>query len=67
MRYQLAKVDFEGKDEVLEIIDTEPDPDKREVLIKKLHGGQTYIYMRDELKHILRNLGCITVYCENVE
>ena len=67
LRYQLAKVDFEGKDEVLEIIDTEPDPDKREVLIKKLHGGQTYIYMRDELKHILRNLGCITVYCENVE
>ena len=67
LRYQLAKVDFEGKDEVLEIIDTEPDPDKREVLIKKLHGGQTYIYMRDELKHILRNLGCITVYCEKVE
>lgn len=67
LRYQLAKVDFEGKDEVLQIIDTEPDPDKREVLIKKLHGGQTYIYMRDELKHILRNLGCITVYCENVE
>jgi len=67
LRYQLAKVEFEGRDEVLAIIDTEPDPDKRETLIKQLHGGATYRYMRDELKRILRNLGCITVYCENVE
>jgi hypothetical protein len=47
-------------------MDTEPDPDKREMLIKKLHGGATYRYMRDELKRILRNLGCITVFCEPV-
>ena len=68
LRYQLQFVDFNGRDEVLHIIDTEPDADKREVLIKKLNGGKTYIYMRDELKHILRNLGCITVYCDtNVE
>lgn len=67
LRYQLEKVDFIGKDDVLQIIDTEPDPDKREALIKKLNGGATYRYMRDELKRILRNLGCITIYCENVE
>ena len=67
LRYQLEKVEFEGKNEVLTIIDTEPDADKREVMIKKLNGGATYRYMRDELKRILRNLGCITVYCENVE
>ena len=67
LRYGLSQVEFEGRDEVLHIIDTEPDADQREILIKKLHGGATYRYMRDELKHILRNLGCITIYCENVE
>ena len=50
--------------EVLEIIDTEPDADIREKKIKALHGGETYVYMRDELKYILRNLGCITIYIE---
>ena len=67
LRYGLSQVEFEGRDEVLHIIDAEPDADQREILIKKLHGGATYRYMRDELKHILRNLGCITIYCENVE
>ena len=67
LRYGLSKVEFEGRDEVLQIIDSEPDADQREVQIKKLHGGETYRYMRDELKHILRNLGCITIYCENDE
>jgi outer membrane protein OmpA-like peptidoglycan-associated protein len=65
--YQLPKVEFEGRDEVLDIIRTEPDYDLREAKIKKLHRGETYRYMRDELKHILRNLGCITVYCETVD
>ena len=67
LRYQLEKVEFEGRDEVFEIMDTEPDLDTREAKIKKLHGGATYRYMRDELKRILRNLGCITIYCETVE
>ena len=66
LRYHLSHVEFEGRDEVFRIMDTEPDPDKREMLIKKLHGGATYRYMRDELKRILRNLGCITVFCEPV-
>ena len=64
LKYQLPKVEFLGRDEVLEIIDTEEDADTREAKIKSLHGGATYRYMRDELKHILRNLGCITIYCE---
>ena len=64
LRYQLPKVEFLGRDEVLEIIDTEPDYETREAKIKALHKGATYRYMRDELKYILRNLGCITIYCE---
>ena len=67
LRYGLQKVEFIGRDEVFEIMDTEPDLDTREKKIKALHGGATYRYMRDELKKILRNLGCITIYCETVE
>jgi len=64
LQYRLEQVEFPGKEEVLAAIKYEPDPDKREALIKKLNGGDTYRYMRDELKQILRNLGCITIYCE---
>jgi len=64
LRYKLEEVEFEGKDEVLRIIDTEPDLEMREKKIKALHGGATYRYMRDELKKIMRNLGCITVFCK---
>ena len=64
LKYALQAVEFEGRDEVFEIMDTEPDPDLREKKIKALHGGATYRYMRDELRHIMRNLGCITIYIE---
>ncbi len=65
LKYQLEKVDFLGQKQVLEIIESEPDYEMREKKIKALNGGKTYIYMRDELKRILRNLGCITIYIEN--
>lgn len=67
LQYQLQSIDYPGHKEVMHIIATEPDPDKREVLIKRLNKGATYRYMRDELKHILRNLGCITVYYEHID
>lgn len=65
LKYGLSKVEFIGRDEVFRIMDEEPDLDMRERKIKQLHKGKTYIYMRDELKHILRNLGSITIYIEN--
>ncbi len=67
LRYMLQDIEFEGKDEVLSIIDTEPNLDKREALIRQLNNGNTYRYMRDRLKHIMRNLGCITIYFEEVK
>ena len=67
LRYHLEKVDFDGREGVLRIIDEEPDPDKREAKIKQYRNGGTYRYMRDHLKTILRNLGCITIYYENIE
>ena len=65
LRYQLDKVDFDGKDAVINIIDDEPSYDEREKMIKSYRNGGTYRYMRDRLKKILRNLGCITIYYEN--
>ena len=67
LRYQLNKVDFDGREGVVRIIDEIEDPDLREAAIKKYRNGGTYRYMRDHLKTILRNLGCITIYYENVE
>jgi len=65
LRYQLEKVNFDGKEEILRIIDEVPDPDQREIRIKQFRQGGTYRYMRDNLKRILRNLGCITIYFED--
>lgn len=67
LRYQLNKVEFDGKEGVIRIIDETADPDLREKQIKQYRNGGTYRYMKDRLKKILRNLGCITIYYENVE
>lgn len=64
MKTHPEEASLHGIEQVLAAIKYEPDPDKREALIKRLDGGDTYRYMRDELRHILRNLGCITIYVE---
>lgn len=64
LRERLEKVEFVGRDEVFAIMDEEPDLEARERKIKALHGGATYRYMRDELRHIMRNLGHIKVSIE---
>lgn len=67
MRYMLESEQFEGQAEMFRIIDEEPDLDKREALIKKLNGGETYRLLKTEYRKILRNLGCITIYYESSE
>jgi len=62
LRYLFSQDTFAERQEVLDIIDHEPNLDKREQLIKKLYGGDTYKYIRKEYKKQLRNLGCIMVY-----
>lgn len=64
LRYQLGNVDFDGRDEVIRIIDEEVNLDEREKRIKQYRNGGTYRYMKERLKKILRNLGCITIYVE---
>ena len=62
LRYLFSQDSFAEREEVLDIIDNEPDYDKREQKIKKMYGGDTYRYIRKQYKVQLRNLGCITVY-----
>lgn len=66
LTYHLERIDFDGKDDIVEIIEDEPNLDEREKLIKQYRNGGTYRFMRERLKRILRNLGCITIYYENV-
>ena len=67
LRYLFSQDSFAERDEVLEIIDTEPDMDKREQRIKRMYGGDTYRYIRKEYRKQLRNLGCITVFVKKVD
>lgn len=62
LRYLFSQDSFAERDEVLDIIDNEPDYDKREQRIKKMYGGDTYKYIRKQYRKQLRNLGCITVF-----
>jgi outer membrane protein OmpA-like peptidoglycan-associated protein len=67
MEMRIYTEEFEKRDDVLQIIEKEQDPDRSERMIKKLNGGDTYRYMRDELKPIMRKLGKVTVYCHTIE
>lgn len=62
LRYQAEQSNFIGKDELLEVIDTVADLDKREALIRQLKGGRTYEYLRDNMLKDQRNSGYIRVY-----
>ena len=63
----VAGNDFEGRDDVLRIIDTENNPDRREKAIKRLNGGRTYAYIKDNLLHDQRNSGYVQIYYDYVD
>lgn len=66
LRDQIEELQFEGRDEVLRIIDTEPNLDRREARIKQLNGRRTYNYLK---KHVLidqRNSGYLQIYYDYV-
>ncbi len=52
------------KEELIRIIDTENDVNRRERRIKRLNGGRTYQYLRDELLKEQRNSGYMEIYFE---
>lgn len=66
LRDQIADGNFEGRDELLRIIDTEKNLDKREQMIKQLDGGRPYAYLRDNVLSDQRNSGYLRIYYDYV-
>ncbi|MBQ8098761.1 MAG: hypothetical protein IJ244_04490 [Bacteroidaceae bacterium] len=57
---------FEGRDEAIRIIDTEPNLDRRELRLKQLNGGRTYRYIKQNILADQRNSGYIRIYWDYV-
>ena len=66
LRDQIADSNIEGRDQLLNIIDTEKNPDERERKMKRLNGGKTYKYLKDNVLSDQRNSGYIRVYYDYV-
>lgn len=66
LRDQIEESHFEGRNEALHIIDTEPDPDRREGRIRNLNGGRTYAYLKENLLRDQRNSGYLQIYYDYV-
>lgn len=66
LRSQIEDSQFEGRDALLHIIDTEADVNVRERLIKSHNGGKTYSYLRDKVLADQRNSGYLRVYYDYV-
>lgn len=52
--------------QAIAIIDSEPDPARREQLLRRLNGGRTYTYIRQELLPDQRNSGYLRIYFDRV-
>lgn len=66
LRSQVEELSIEGRDELLDIIDNTPDPDLRERRMKRLNGGRTYQYLKDNVLRDQRNSGYIRIYYDYV-
>ncbi|MCC8072232.1 MAG: hypothetical protein LIO90_10590 [Bacteroidales bacterium] len=66
LRDQLCDLQFEGRDALLEIIDTETDVDRRERRMRALDGGKPYSYLRDNVLSDQRNSGYLRIYYDYV-
>lgn len=66
LRSQIEDLQFGGRDELLRIIRTEPDPNRRERLIKRLDGGRPYSYLRTNVLSDQRNSGYLRIYYDYV-
>lgn len=66
LRDQIADGSFDGRDRLLQIIDTEADPNRRETLMRRLDGGRPYAYLRDNVLSDQRNSGYLRIYYDYV-
>ena len=62
----LAGITEKEINDLLDIIDNEPDANKREARIKRMNGGRTYNYLKQHVLADQRNSGYIRVYYDVV-
>jgi len=61
-----ANAPLDGLRQALNIIDSENDLNRREQQIRRLNGGKTYAYIKDELLPDQRNSGYLRIYFDRV-
>ena len=66
LRDQVNDLQFDGRDQLLQIIDSEPDADRRERRMKQLNGGKAYAYLKDNVLRDQRNSGYLRIYYDYV-
>lgn len=64
LREQIGQSDMPERDTLLAIIDSEADPDLRELRIKRLYGGKTYDFLRENVLADQRNSGYMHIRYE---
>lgn len=62
LREQIEQSDMEWRDGLLDIIDNEPNADRREARIKKYDNGRAYSYLLKNVLRDQRNSGYIRIY-----
>ena len=58
--------DIPAREKLLDIIRSEKNPDRRELLVKRLDGGKPYAYLRDNVLRDQRNSGYVHIYYDYV-
>jgi outer membrane protein OmpA-like peptidoglycan-associated protein len=66
LRDQINDTEFEGQQELLDIIDNTPDPNQRERKMKRLMGGRPFQYIKKYILQDQRNSGYLRVYYDYV-
>ena len=62
LRDMILDSDLDEREEVIAILDAEPDLNRREALLRRLNGGRVFDYLNKEVFIDQRNSGYIQVY-----
>lgn len=66
LRYSIKESDLKCRGELLRIIDSEPDADRRERRIKSIDQGRAWAELRDKILGNQRNSGFLRIYYDYV-
>lgn len=66
LRDQISDTDFEWRESLLAIIDSDNAPDRKERMIRALDGGMAYAYLKEHILKDQRNSGYVRIYYDYV-